>query len=72
VGLENLKKKLARDKKATETNPCRRTTMVIGKDNKPYIIIEKISREEWVEDVLNGRGNEPGDPSEGLGDPEGD
>jgi len=61
MGLENLKRKLEADRKAKETSPCTRTTIVVGKDGKPQFITEPISFEEWLADQ-EGYEDNPEDP----------
>lgn len=59
--LENLKRKIEADKKAAETNPYKRTTIIIGRDGKARAVTERISYEEWMEDQEDYEDN-PEDP----------
>ncbi len=60
--LEHLKRKIEADNKAKATNPCKRTTIIIGRDGKARAVTERISYEEWLEDQEDYEDN-PEDPS---------
>ena len=50
MSLDDLKRKLEVDKKAKDTSPFKRTTIIVGKDGKANTITERISLKEWMED----------------------